>query len=111
MIFAQVPCQSETERAEVVEVKLNQVGSLASPSEIEEMRREQSQRGEGRKPKIVYDSSGEEQHTHTGRLKRRLRESQEAVNEISGDIESLREVRGYDVNRRLRENERRLNKE
>lgn len=111
VIFAQIPCTTVTGSSEHVEVTVNEVGSLATESEIEKLRQERNSPKSGLKVKTIYDSSNEDQRTHEGRVNRRLRESQEQLNEIEGGAPSLREpVPTHEKIRRIRDNERSLEK-
>lgn len=101
-----MPCTEPGGESEFVEVKHHSVGSMATPEQIE---RSKNRVTETSKPKVsvIYDSSGEDLKTREAKIKKRLRESQEAVDEAKGSISSLREPKS-DLNkiRAIKENEK-----
>jgi hypothetical protein len=106
--FAYVPCVEPDGDSEFVEVKHHSVGTMATPEQIE---RSKASNVEVKKPKVsvVYDSSGEDLKTREAKIKKRLRESQEAVDEATGSIGSLREPKkDWEKIRATRQNEKRL---
>ncbi|MEL0166946.1 MAG: DUF4124 domain-containing protein [Pseudomonadaceae bacterium] len=81
--FASVPCVDSVGESEYVQPKVNQVGSLATESEINELRADRlnPDARRGTRVGVVYDSSDENQHTVDGVINRRLRLREEAANE------------------------------
>ncbi len=89
--FAYVPCTEPDGESASVTLKINRVGSMATPEQIEAQNAKRNEPPTKPKVSVVYDSSGEDTRTHSGRINKRLRESQEMADAANGDISSLRE--------------------